>query len=127
MTDALRAVFEALPKTGEFVFPSFRRPGQPYRRILTGFLAALRDAGIHDPRVCIHSLRHTALSRMVAAGVDLRTVMDVSGHSRLEELQRYTHSNEQAKAAALSTFQSVLDTTGAQPARVLKHQTKSKQ
>ena len=75
----------------------------------------------------MHTLRHTALSRMVAAGVDLRTVMDISGHSRLEELQRYTHSNEQAKAAALSTFQSVLDTTGAQPARLLKHQAKAKQ
>ena len=112
---------------GEYVFTSFRRPGRPYRRILTGFRAALKDAGISDPAVCLHSLRHTALSRMVTAGVDLRTVMDVSGHSRLEELQRYTHSNEHAKADALATFQSVLDTSGTQSARVLKHQPKSRQ
>lgn len=125
MTDELRAIFEAIPQQGsEYVFPSFRRKGQPYQRILTGFKAALLEAGITDPRVCIHTLRHTALSRMVTAGVDLRTVMDVSGHSRLEELQRYTHSNEQAKAAALSTFR--LDTTGAQPARILKHQPKAR-
>ncbi len=127
MTEELRVALEGIPKTSDYVFPSFRRPGRPYRRILTGFRAALKDAGIMDPRVCLHTLRHTALSRMVESGVDLRTVMDVSGHSRLEELQRYTHPNEQAKAAALSTFRTVLDTIGAQSARVLKHQPKGSQ
>jgi integrase len=127
MTDDLRAVFAALQRRGDYVFPSFRRPGNPYRRIVTGFRAALRAAGIVDRRVCLHSLRHTALSRMVSAGVDLRTVMDVSGHARLEELQRYTHTNEHAKATALSTFQSVLDTAEAQSARLLRHQPKSHQ
>ena len=121
MTDELRAVFAAIPRRGEYVFPSFRRPGRPYQRILTGFKAALRDAGITTGDVCIHTLRHTALSRMVAAGLDLRTVMDISGHSRLEELTRYTHPNEQAKAAALSTFRAVADTNRSQSARILRH------
>jgi integrase len=123
LTDNLRAVFNGLPRHGEFVFPSFRTPGKPYRRILNGFRAALKDAGITDPMVCLHSLRHTALSRMVAAGMDLRTVMDVSGHSRLEELTRYTHPNEAAKAAALATFQLPMGTTRSQRAKVLRHKT----
>jgi integrase len=86
-----------------FVFVSGRR-GTRYTRILTGFKAALGDAGIDPGDVVIHTLRHTALSRMMDAGLDVRTIMEISGHSSLAMLERYTHPTEQRKAEALNTY-----------------------
>jgi len=48
-----------------------------------------------------HTLRHTALSRMIAQGVDDYTVMEISGHSTTRMLGRYTHPTEQRKIGAL--------------------------
>ena len=55
----------------------------------------------------IHTLRHTALSRMMDAGLDVRTIMEISGHSSLSMLERYTHPTERRKAEALNTYATV--------------------
>lgn len=39
--------------------------------------------------VATHSMRRTALTRMYLQGVSLKTIQAVSGHSRLDQLQRY--------------------------------------
>jgi integrase len=38
-----------------------------------------------------HMLRHTAISRMVEAGVKLRSVMEISGHTSMRMLEVYSH------------------------------------
>ena len=50
----------------------------------------------------IHTLRHTALSRMIASGYDDHTVMAISGHSSTRMLARYTHPTEERKIGALN-------------------------
>jgi integrase len=52
--------------------------------------------------VTLHTLRHTALSRMIAAGYDDYTVMAISGHSSTRMLARYTHPTEDRKLGALN-------------------------
>lgn len=99
-----------------FVFVS-GRTGTRYTRILTGFKAAVLDAGIDPGDVVIHTLRHTALSRMMDAGKDVRTIMEISGHRSLAMLERYTHPTEQRKAEALNTYG--MDTKRPQPAAAL--------
>ena len=42
----------------------------------------------------LHTLRHTALSRMIDQGYDDYTVMELSGHSSTRMLARYTHPTE---------------------------------
>jgi len=42
-------------------------------------------------RVSCYTFWHTAINRLVAAGIDLWTVMQWSGHRRLETLQKYAH------------------------------------
>lgn len=55
---------------------------------LTRRLAELwRTCGVHDVR--LHDLRRSYISRLVANGLDLRTVQEVSGHSDLKTLQRH--------------------------------------
>jgi len=49
-----------------------------------------------------HSLRHTALSGMIARGFDDYTVSSISGHSSIRMLARYTHPAEARKADALT-------------------------
>jgi Phage integrase family len=61
-------------------------------------------AGIRTNDVTLHTLRHTALSRMIAEGIDDYTVMAVSGHSSTRMLARYTHPTEERKLDALATF-----------------------
>lgn len=51
--------------------------------------------------VSTHSFRRTALTQMNNAGVSLRTIQEISGHSSLTELQRYLEvSPEQRRAAS---------------------------
>jgi site-specific recombinase XerD len=39
----------------------------------------------------LHSLRHSFISHLVMAGKDLRTVMELAGHSRIEVTIKYSH------------------------------------
>jgi len=57
-----------------------------YRR---AFLPALAKAGIKD--IVWHTLRHTTASRLVMAGVDIRTVSEIMGHKTLAMTMRYSH------------------------------------
>ena len=63
---------------------------------------AAERAGITSGDVTLHTLRHTALSRMIAQGYDDYTVMAISGHSSTRMLARYTHPTEERKIGALA-------------------------
>jgi integrase/recombinase XerC len=46
-------------------------------------------------------LRHTCITKLVRAGVDIVTVAEIAGHSRLETSRRYSMPTEAVKAAAM--------------------------
>ena len=75
-----------------YVFPGIRGADHPLdarafeRR---AYEPALRQAGIQG--ACWHTLRHTAASRRVMAGVDLVTVKEIMGHRDIETTLRYAH------------------------------------
>ena len=50
--------------------------GKPFRRIV-------KKAGLDPALVVRHTLRHTAITHLVQAGVDLPTVKKISGHKTL--------------------------------------------
>ena len=63
--------------------------------------------GIEDPRMRIvfHSLRHSAASRMVQAGVDLYVVQKLLGHSVITVTEKYAHLSDESLRAAVKKME----------------------
>ncbi len=59
---------------------------KPFRRVVS-------QAGLDPSTVVRHTLRHTAITHLVQAGVDLPTVKRISGHKNLSMVERYSHQN----------------------------------
>jgi integrase len=71
------------------VFRSDRYNKRPIIDIRKAFERALKEAKIED--FTWHCLRHTFITRLVQAGVDLRTVQYLAGHQSLAMTGRYAH------------------------------------
>jgi integrase len=52
--------------------------------------------------VTLHALRHTFGTRLVASGVDLRTVQELMGHADIQTTMIYAHVVEGSKRQAIS-------------------------
>jgi integrase len=63
------------------------------------FTEAIRAAGIKE--FTWHCLRHTFASRLVMAGVDLRTVQELLGHKSIMMTMRYSHLSPEHCVKAL--------------------------
>ena len=90
---ASRAVERGRYAPDELIFGSMQgAPLQPsnFRQRVWG--PALRRAGLDREGYRFHDLRHTCVSRLVAAGADVKLVQAVAGHaSPLITLKRYSH------------------------------------
>jgi integrase len=60
------------------------------------WLPAVAAAGLATPLPTPHDLRHTALTRLIADGVDVRTVQAIAGHESLTTTYRYLHAQPDA-------------------------------
>jgi integrase len=94
-------VLEALrsmPRGSAFVFFN-SETGASIRDVKTSFRTACRKAKITG--LTIHSLRHSAATRMIEAGVDIVTVSKILGHASLEMTLRYAHPRFEAMQLAV--------------------------
>lgn len=86
---ALRMLEERSLGTGR-VFPTLKP---------RWFTRAVREARVED--LTWHDLRHTFASRLVMAGVDLRTVQELLGHRSIVMTMRYAHLSPEHSQKAL--------------------------
>jgi integrase len=76
----------------EWLFPAHSSNGhfigieKPFRRVVAA-------AGLDPKKVVRHTLRHTAITHLVQAGVDIPTVQRISGHKTVQMVLRYSHAN----------------------------------
>jgi integrase len=80
------------------VFPSVRT-GDSLQGSRGWFSTALEEAKIQE--YTWHCNRHTFASRLVMAGVDLRTVAELLGHRTLQMVMRYSHLAPEHQASAV--------------------------
>jgi integrase len=86
------------PRATEPVFPSVRT-GEALQGPRGWFPASLEEAEIEG--YTWHCNRHTFASRLVMAGVDLRTVAELLGHRTLQMVMRYSHLAPEHQASAV--------------------------
>lgn len=104
---ALRAIYDTRTDTSiADVFPSRRKQGYALTSAKGWFNAAITEAGIEG--FTWHCLRHTFASRLVMAGVDLRTIGELLGHRTMAMTMRYSHLAPAHNASAVERLVSVL-------------------
>jgi len=74
---------------GEYVFPAAKGGMRRKEVAPSSFRKDLEAAGCHA--IKFHDLRHTAASLMVMAGISLRTVQQILGHSTILVTEKYAH------------------------------------
>jgi integrase len=94
LSESAIAIVGGLPSWthSPFLFPSPLISGQPMQGrnfVVKIYEPALKQAGIGE--TTWHTLRHTFASRAVMAGVDIRTVQELMGHSTITMTMRYAH------------------------------------
>jgi len=101
----LTGCMNALPPDTPWLFPSAAAKSGHAVDIRKPFIKAVRDAGLDPVLVVRHTLRHTAITHLVQAGVDLPTVKRISGHKTLAMVERYSHQNGEHIQAAMDKLQ----------------------
>lgn len=69
---------------------------------------ALREAGYDDPKLTAHSLRHTAVSLPLQAGVEIREVQKMARHSSPLTTEVYAHDIRRLENAPEDTLEELL-------------------
>jgi integrase len=103
--DAKAILVLVRPKTiqpRQFVFEPQLERKTLVSRIRREWGRAVRKSGV--AKIRFHDLRHTALTRLVLNGTDLRTVKDIAGHSSLKTTQRYLHSSDKLQQQAVENL-----------------------
>jgi integrase len=89
---------QGLPRGGKVFTLSGWQLMDQWRRAATAIGIDLEE----DREFVFHICRHTFVSRALAANVDIRTVMELSGHKTMAVVQRYAHSSPARKTAAVA-------------------------
>ncbi len=112
LADFLKGYLAALPKGSPWLFPSPGAKGGHTMDVRKAFRRVVIAAGLDPNQVVRHTLRHTAITHLVQAGVDLPTVKRISGHKTLAMVERYAHANGEHIQAAMDRLQVRMKLTG---------------
>jgi len=94
-----------LPPGTEWLFPSLASQSGHAHTIRKAFRRSVKRAGLDPERITPHTLRHTAVTHLVQAGVDLPTVQRISGHKTLAMVARYAHQSGSHIEAAMDRLE----------------------
>jgi integrase len=105
LAEFLRGYIEAARPGQEWLLPSVGSRTGHTVNIEKPFRRAVKLAGLDPKTIVRHTLRHTAITHLVQAGVDLPTVKRISGHKTLSMVERYSHQNGAHIQAAMDKLQ----------------------
>lgn len=107
-----------LPQKGKYLFDDGK--GKPLHckdYYTKQFEKILKKADVKNAN--LHTLRHTFASNLVMAGVDLRTVQELLGHSTIKITERYAHLSPDHKTRAINVLKFGQDGTKMAQNRIL--------
>src|SRR5262249_41976879 len=88
-----------------WIFPSSRSSSGHIESMEDPFARCVTTAGM-DPTVVVpHVMRHTAITRLAAAGADIKTIQAFSGHFSVAMVLRYAHAQAQVIDNALDRLE----------------------
>jgi integrase len=90
--------------TTGWLFPSRCDPTHPIGWLRKAHIEALKQSAI-NPFFRLYDLRHTCLTRMAMAGVDLPTLRELAGHANIQMTMRYVHPTPEHKRAAIQKLE----------------------
>lgn len=102
----LAEYIETLPAGCPWLFPSVGSKSGRTIDIRKPFVRCVIAAKLDPRQVVRHTLRHTAITHLIQAGVDLPTVKRISGHKTLVMVERYAHQSGTHIAQALERLDS---------------------
>jgi integrase len=111
LAEFLEGYLAVLPKGTPWLFPSIAAEEGHTINIRKPFRRVVAAAGLNPDQVVRHTLRHTAITHLVQAGVDLPTVKRISGHKTLTMVERYAHQNGEHIQAAMDKLENRLKIT----------------
>ncbi len=89
----MKSYIDAAPDDQIWFFPSVKSKTGHTANIEKPWKRVVLVAKLDPTQVVRHTLRHTATTHLVQAGVDLPTVKRISGHKTLSMVERYSHQN----------------------------------
>ena len=109
ITGNLATLLEEMLKNAEpeqeWLFPSTVTKSGHLQYPEDSFRDVVKEAGLNPKEVTPHTLRHTAITHLVQAGVDLPTVQRISGHKTLQMVARYSHQNGEHIQSAMDVLE----------------------
>jgi hypothetical protein len=100
-------ILRSIPRRSDskYVFTG-KTPDEPFYDLKKQFEKATSKANLQG--VTFHTLRHTAASHLVMAGVDIATVREILRHKSIEMTLRYAHLSPDHKRSAVEALGSAL-------------------
>jgi integrase len=89
----------------EWLFPSKQSPTGHRTENRDALRTAVLNAELDPDIITAHTMRHTVVSQLVQKGVDIHTIMDITGHKTQEMVQRYSHRDSKHIEAAMDKLE----------------------
>jgi len=109
LADYLREYIKRFDVKEGWLFPAPKSKTGHTVAIERPFREAVKLAGLDVKTVVRHTLRHTAISHMVAANINVPMVKRLAGHKNLETTMKYIHQNEPAVDKAMQQFEDQIE------------------
>ncbi len=105
LANYLQQYLKAIPADQLWLFPSEKSATGHTVNVEKSFRRVVIEAGLNPKEVVRHTLRHTAITHLVQAGVDLPTVQRISGHKTLNMVVKYSHQNGEHIRSAMDLLE----------------------